>query len=363
MFTASKRSVTVLLAVLLVLAALPGTVLAQEATPSAGGVIVVEAGETLTGDQVLAAGTVLVEGTVDGDLIVLGGSVTVAEGGVVTGDLTATAGSVVVDGTVAGDLTAAAGSLVVGAGATVGSVEAGVGEARIAGTVAGDARIGADRIVLADGAVVRGDLTHDRETTVERAAGAQIEGDVVAAELGGAALDGFGVPAWLGATYALLANLVLGVALLLVAPALGRRVAGVGTRRAVQSGGVGLLALVGVPVALALIAVTIVGIPFSLAGFLAYALALWVGFVFGAFVLGTWLLGLADVESPYSRWLSLVVGLLVVTVLGLLPLVGFLAEFLVLLVGLGAFLLALRGRDGSEAETAAEPAGTGGSAT
>jgi ABC-type transport system involved in multi-copper enzyme maturation permease subunit len=67
-----------------------------------------------------------------------------------------------------------------------------------------------------------------------------------------------------------------------------------------------LLALVGIPVALAALAVTIVGIPLSIAGFVTYLLVLWVAFVYGAVVAGTWLLDLGGYES---RWGALAVGL------------------------------------------------------
>jgi cytoskeletal protein CcmA (bactofilin family) len=362
MLSVRTRLVAVLLAVALLLAAAPGTALAQQSESDFGGVVVVEAGETLAGDRTIAAGSILIEGTVDGDLEAFAGTVTVGPTGVITGDLSATAGSVVVEGRIQGTVSAAAGSLLVRADATVGGLDVAVGEARIDGTVDGSATVAADRLVLADGAVIAGDLTHDRDTTVERAAGARVDGTTTATDLSDAFAGEFdvAVPAWLGVVYGFLANLVLGAALLLVAPRLAGRVVGVGTRRTVRSGGVGLLVLVAVPVALVAIAITIIGIPFSIAGIVVYGLALWVGFVFGAFLLGSWLLGRADVDN---RWLALVGGLLAITLVGLIPFVGGIAELLVLLVGLGAFALALRGRDGSEAEPSPEPAGTGGSAT
>ena len=138
----------------------------------------------------------------------------------------------------------------------------------------------------------------------------------------------------------------LGAALLLAVPRFTSVVTAVGAQKTLRSGGVGLLALVGVPVALLVVALTVVGIPLSLAGLVAFALLLWVAFVYGTLVTGTWLLSLVDREG---RWLALGVGLVAVTLVGLAPFVGGIVEFLVLLVGLGAFVLAVRGvRSGEE---------------
>jgi len=54
------------------------------------------------------------------------------------------------------------------------------------------------------------------------------------------------------------------------------------------------------------LAVTVVGIPLSIAGLLTYLLVLWVAFVYGALVVGTWLLDRGGYES---RWGALAVGL------------------------------------------------------
>jgi uncharacterized protein HemY len=74
---------------------------------------------------------------------------------------------------------------------------------------------------------------------------------------------------------------------------------------------------------------------------LVYGLVLWLGYVYGSFAVGSWLLSLADAEN---RWLALFVGLLAVSLVGLIPILGGLVQFVVLLLGLGALGRGLRNR-------------------
>jgi cytoskeletal protein CcmA (bactofilin family) len=344
-----KNVLAVLLAFVVVVGVVPGVAAAQAGgTEQVGGLVEVAVGETVTGDLSAVGGTVVVAGTVTGDVAATGGSVVVASTGVVEGDLAAIGGSVLVDGTVAGDVQVSGGSVLVRDGARIGgTLEAAAGSIRMDGQVAGDARLAGETVTVGPAAVVGGDLLYDAGTFTA-SPDASVAGTVRAQDgivTGDPVIAPPAIPRGVGAVYGLLANLVLGAALLLVVPRFTDTVRGVGTRQTLRSGGVGLLTLVGVPVALVLVALTVVGIPLSLAGALAFALLLWVGFVYGSLVTGTWLLSLLDREG---RWLALGVGLAVVTLVGLVPFVGGVVEFLVLLVGLGAFVLVVRGARSDE---------------
>ena len=355
------RRFGVLLVVLLVLGAVPGAVAAQtgEVTRT-GGTVTVAEGETIDGDFVATGGTVVIDGRVTGDATVTAGTVIVSETGRVDGKLEAMAGSVVVEGTVGGDASVAAGSLVVREGASVGGIEAAASDIRVNGNVDGDARLAGETVSLGPAAVVGGDVEYDAETFTA-APGAQVSGAVTRnddlsvspvvapwGEFGD--LGGFSVPAGVFAAWGLVLNLLVGAAVVALAPRFARDVTDRGTRAAAKSGGVGLLTFVAVPIALALVAITVVGIPVSIVGALAYALVLWLTTIYGALVVGTWLLSLADRESV---WVALAVGLVGFTLVGFVPYVGELLQFVVLLVGLGAFVLAVRdrrsGRDDGDA--------------
>jgi cytoskeletal protein CcmA (bactofilin family) len=338
-------------ALLVLLGAGPTVAMAQ--TSQTGGTVVVGPDETVSGGLEVVAGTVVVHGTVEGDLQAVGGTVLIDETGTVTGNAEMTGGSIVVAGTVGGDAAFAGGSFLLReAGSVGGTLEGGAGDVRLDGAVAGDATVGAETLTVGSTAVLSGQLEYDAGTFT-REDGSQVAGTVVRNPdlVTGTDFAGFEAPVlpwWVGQAYGFLVNLALGAVLLLVAPAFAGRVTGLGTRKALRSGGAGLLTFVGVPLLLVFVALTIVGIPLSLVGALLFAIALWIGSVFGAYVVGTYLLRLADREN---RWGALVLGLAVVAILTAIPYgLGGILGFFVLLLGLGAFALALRGEGGDEGD-------------
>jgi cytoskeletal protein CcmA (bactofilin family) len=358
----SPRSATVrgglalLLTLTLVLSVVPGLAAAETRS---GGTVVVGPDETVRGDLDAFAGSVVVRGTVTGDVNAFAGDVFVAEGARVGGDLSGAAGSVRIAGTVEGSVSGAAGDLTVAESGVVGSLEAGAGSVTIEGTVDGDAVVGAETLVVGSSGVVAGDLRYDAGEFVNEGT---VEGRVVRDE-GISAGPEFepvpGVGEVVLGIYGFLVNLVLGAILLLVLPGFSSRVADRALTDPVRSGGVGLLALVAVPVALVLFAITIVGIPITIVGALLFAIVAWVGAVYGRFVVGEWLTELADVDN---RWLALVVGFVVVAVGVRIPFLGPLVQLLVFLLGFGALALVAyetyRGRSGEEVEPS-EPSEAG----
>ncbi|SEH17628.1 protein CcmA, bactofilin family [Natronorubrum sediminis] len=335
-----KRGLVVVLVVLIVCGTVPIPVAAQT-DGQTGGTVVVEEGETVDSLEAFG-GTVVVSGTVTGDVSAVGGDVRVEETGEVGGDLEAAGGSVTIAGTVDGDVDAAAGSLTITESGTVGgTLVAGAGVVTISGTLDGDAEIGADTIQLGDEAQVAGDLRYD----------ATIEGDtdVVEGELEeDPALGVDGAPmigplaSWVFAAYVLAANLLVGALLLALFPRFSSGVAGHVAGEPLRSGLVGIGVLLGIPIVLIALAISVVGIPLSLFGGLLFALVLWIGFVYGWFAVAAWLLSLVGLGN---RWLALVVGLVAGVVLSQLPVpvIGEVISLFVLLVGLGAFARALFG--------------------
>ncbi|WP_049927592.1 bactofilin family protein [Halopiger goleimassiliensis] len=302
-----------------------------------GGEVVVADGETVDSIEGIA-GSVTVEegGTVTGDVNALAGDVRI--GGTVEGDVSTAAGNVRVLGEVEGDVAGAAGNVVVAEDATVGgSLEAGAGTVQLDGTVEGDVSVGADTVVLGDDASIAGDLRY----------GGSLEGDTdaVAGEVTYDPSLGLELlptiqpfTEWLFALYTLALNLLLGAALLVLFPRFSSGVAERVAGDPVRTGVAGLVALVGVPILLIAIAITVVGIPLSVAGAFLFALVAWIGLVYGRFAVAAWLLGAIDVDN---RWLALVVGLAGAAVLVRIPFVGGLLNLVVFLLGLGALAMGL----------------------
>jgi hypothetical protein len=108
-----------------------------------------------------------------------------------------------------------------------------------------------------------------------------------------------------------------------------------------ESAAIGFLIIIGVPILLILLMITIIGIPFSILGFMLFAFIVWVASIYGKFSIGTWLLSKVD---KTNKWAALILGLLVGVILGFVPIIGDIINFVILLLGLGAITYALKDR-------------------
>lgn len=335
--TRKRRGLVVLLVVMLLLSTVTGVVAAQS-VQGASGTIVVEEGETVSSVDALA-GTIVVRGTVTGDVSGAAGTIHVAEGGRVGGSISGAAGDVRIDGEVGGDVTAGSGNVQVTETATIGGdVSVGAGYVRIDGQIEGDVRVGAETIVIGPNAEVGGEFRYDADSFTQDPAATVAGGVIEDPDLRGN-VGTFTLPNWVTTGYSLLANLLLGAILLALFPAFSARLAGRVSDEPAKTGGVGLLTLIGGPILLALVAITIIGIPLAVLGAIAFGLAIWIGVVYGQYAVGAWVLRRAGRDD---RWLALVAGLVGFAVLDLIPVLGGLLVFGALLLGLGALGLELR---------------------
>ncbi len=357
-----------------------------------GDEVVVAPGEHIAGSLAVSGDDVRIEGSVDGDVFAAGERVLIS--GRVAGNVFAWGRELLVSGEIGGSLHAAsehlridgavlgssytfAESFTEGAQGRIGLDAVGLGRSTlIEGDVGRDlhcaadeievrGRIGRDlhapragRVRLAEGARVGRDLTVRvaSESDLELAAGATIGG---AREVGSSVhgeVDAFWQPRpWLWTFLRASAALVFGVALYALVPGLFR--AHVPTAmRFLRLLGTGLLALVAVPVALALVAITLIGLPLALLGVFAYLTALYLGHVLAAAELGRALLRRRSLDLPgvasFAR--TLLVGLVAIALAARLPAIGPAVHVVVLLFGLG--LLADRVRTLAGAPRSLRPA-------
>jgi cytoskeletal protein CcmA (bactofilin family) len=335
--TTARRGVVVGLVAVLLLSTVSGVAAAQSVR-GASGTIVVEEGQTVSSVDAVA-GSIVVRGTVTGDVSGAAGTIHIAEGGRVGGSISGAAGDVRIDGEVGGDVTAGSGNIQVTETATIGGdVSVGAGYVRIDGRIDGDVRVGAETIVLGPNADISGEFRYDAAAFTQDPA-ATVAGGVVEDPNLRDNVGSFTLPNWVAAGYGLLANLLLGVILLVLFPSFSARLAGRVSDEPAKAGGVGLLSLVGGPILLALIAITIIGIPLAVLGAIAFGLAIWVGAVYGQYAVGAWALRLIGRDN---RWLALVAGLVGFAVLNAIPILGGFLVFSSLLLGLGALALELR---------------------
>ena len=325
---------------------------------------------TVNGDATVAGGTVQVSGTVTGSLNVGGGTVDVT--GDVTGAIRVSAGTVRITGSVGRDVVAFGGNVTIESGAEVsGDVAGAVGMLTIDGTVGGDVRAGAGTIeiggtvdgsidssvgdlTIGSGAVVGGDVTYtsSREATI--ADDAEIGGETTREEPaadtpgseGGSVIPDNPVVTYLGVLFGML---LLGWGMLAVRPRLTLGSADALRTSPLLTVGVGLGALIGQFVLIAILA--LVGILLAIiAGALGGAVV-GVGFVVLLLIMLAVILSVVPVamaigrllladRSPYLAYLAgAAILALVVVACGYVPALGALVFFVVWVLGLGAYVV------------------------
>jgi hypothetical protein len=394
----TRPFLTILFALVAVL--VPTSALAAELHQ--GNSMVVSPGETIDDDLYVFGGTLDVQGTVNGDVIFFGGTSTVS--GLITGDLLVFGGSTTITGDVRGsvravggtvniagrvdhDVALGAGTLNIAQGARIGrDLLAGVGSARIAapiarnvfigsgdvtlaGPVGGDVRAEAGTVHLTNGASVAGRFSYASERQAEIAAGVVVGGGIERGESiygrdFGAGFGGVGGLAGIGALIwlrGLVGIFVLGLVLVLLLPAATGRSTSILSSSFAASLGFGVLLLVGVPIVAVLMfafGLLIGGWWLGLALLVVYALALGLGYVVSAVLVGDVILARLLPGRAHAA-LSLLVGILVLASLALVPIVGGIVSGVAITAGLGALgVMAMNGYRGQR-RPVVSPAATG----
>ena len=286
----------------------------------------------VTGAIRVSAGTVRISGSVGRDVVAFGGTITIAESAEVAGDVAGGVGMLVVDGTVGGDILAGAGTMEIG-GTVNGSIDAGVGQ-----------------LTIESGASVGGDVTYTSARDATIAEDAEIGGETTRQEAP-LPTDATIIPDNPIVTYlgVLLGMLLLGWGMLAIRPRLTLGSADVLRTAPLLTLGAGIGALIGqfvIIALLALIGVLLAILAGALGGavvavlfvvFLLIVLALILSAVPVAMAIGRVLL--AD-RSPYLAYLAGAAILALITVVGgYLSAVGALVFFVVWVLGLGAFVV------------------------
>lgn len=206
------------------------------------------------------------------------------------------------------------------------------GDVLVTGTVEDEVVAFNGRVTVRDGGVVEGDVV-SRHEPVERSGG-RIEGSWERWDASGFN-SAVGIFTWLAVWLAVsISTLVLGLLLALLAPRAARAVDEARRARIGPVIGWGLVMTIGLPIVAALAMATLVLAPLGLAVLLALALVYGIGYTTGA-----WLLGRAILPRSHAV-AAFLVGWAILRVLALVPILGTVAWFAAVVVGLGAIVVA-----------------------
>lgn len=209
------------------------------------------------------------------------------------------------------------------------------GRTVITGTVERDVVVFSGSVTVRSGATIGGNLVTLESPSVEP--GATVRGEqrrvsteFDAAEFGFASRFAW----WVGYT---VSTLLLGLALLGLAPGFDPSVARAARERTGVSIGLGVAAFFLLPLVAVLLLVIVVAIPLGLFLMLAFGLLYTAGYVTAAHVLGRRL-----VAPPKSRFVAFLAGWAILRGLALIPVIGGLVWMLAAIFGLGVLWVAAR---------------------
>jgi|GEM_PF-870820 len=370
-----KGTKMILLVMLFCFVALPAIVFAAVVVPPSN-ISILEAGKTIDGFGFFAGNQIRVDGNVEGTTFVTGQDVTI--NGSINGDLFVAAQTISVNGTVSGNIYCAGQSLALNGqstgdvflggqsinlekgsrfgrdlfagGATImlnGSVQrdfhAGGGDVSINGTVGRDAKLEGGNIMILDQAVINGNLFYksDKEAVinssskivgqtdweyvdrVDRTPEKKVNKPIMA--LGVALLN-------------IASALLLWFIIRIWKPEIWKKTSETITLHPAKTLGIGTIALIVTPILSILLMITIIGIPIGVLLGIAFAISLYLSKLIVAVFIGSWMsTRFGWVEIHKGVWMVLL-GLVILTLLGMIPILKLLVWLILVVTGLGAIV-------------------------
>jgi cytoskeletal protein CcmA (bactofilin family) len=330
----------------------------------------VESGQTIDDDLYITGRTIVIEGTVNGDVYAAGSSITIR--GTVNGDVFAAGQDILIGGTVTGSARLAGSTIrlnnpTIGGSVTSfsqnlnienntkiggglnfagdsvevrGSVGRGIlgaaSDVTLGGSVGKDVGLSASTITLASTAALNGGLTYYGESNLKKDNGAQVNGQTKHLNEKPAHKDSGRSTAW-EIIWGILSLYAVGALLLWLVPGLLLSAASAITSRPGASLGYGLLALLLVLPLFIVLLITIIGIPLALIMLIIFAIMVYLSKFVAALAIGSLIAGRTGWKpNPYA---DAIVGLLLITIVELIPGIGWLIKLAIVIFGLGAFIV------------------------
>jgi cytoskeletal protein CcmA (bactofilin family) len=335
--------------------------------------IIIASGDIINDDLYLIGNRIVINGTIIGDALCIGNHITVS--GRIEGNVTAIGATIEIEGevtrslrvagsdvTVSGevgrdvvvagdkiDLTdqAAIGNDLVFAGRSINVdslIEEGILGAStktvLSSIIGDDVEVVVDRLTISSTAIIQGDLVYTSENEAVIQSGARIIGSTTHNLATHYDFPDIGL--WVG-FIAFFMTLVTGIVIILVAPKRAQAVAESIKVNTLPALGWGALALFVTPIALVLVFITIIGIPVSVMGLIVYVIAIFLSQIAVGLFIGYWILGyLRSVDSRGILIGAFVIGFTLLTLVKLIPYIGWALWLATTVFGIGAMLLSQR---------------------
>lgn len=339
--------------------------------------VTIPAGEVVNDDLYIAGEVVLVDGIINGDLWAFGKAIIIS--GEVKGSIFAAAESVSIsahsvhtiraacrsldiNSEIDGDVIAGAaevniagaatvkGDLLFGAGRTKidglidSDVLGGAGMVHIGNVIKGNVKLRAGEITLSPSSNIKGNFTYISEKKADIQEGALIAGSVthklpiVKTKRKGAPVAVFLLI--ISRILFFLMALITGLVIILLAPKRLRSISGSIGKKPWTSLGWGAVILFAIPPAALTVFFTIIGIPLVFITLAIYGIAVYLSQIPVGLFIGSWIIGrFYKVEKKFIMFCALALGLFILSLLRLIPFLGFFVTVVTILLGLGAIIV------------------------
>ena len=287
---------------------------------------------TVAADARIAACDVIITGKIQRNLSAIGCNLRLNKESVVSGNAYLAGANLIVKGQINGDLKIAASRVI------------------LAGPVEGDVLVYAKEIELLKDVTIKGNFTYYSSEEATIAEEAQIMGVVnkhlspkESAERG--LLKMFPAGAlFIFLLWRILATLIVAWVAWKIFPGKIQAALDAFSESFWKKIGIGLVAVIVVPVGILIAIISLVGIPLGLIALAFYLTSLYLGMVLGVLLFGRWLREFARVGERASGfpYVTYFFGIVVISVISLVPVFGPLISFLVWLWGMGALVKALK---------------------
>ncbi len=288
----------------------------------------------IQGDLFVGGGNVRITGAVQDDLFVGGGDVRIE--GPVNGDLRIAGGNITITGDVTGEVMIGGGDVEITSDATVGNIYAGAGQLRVAGTT-GSIDAGVGQLMIAETAHIGGNINYMSEKEADVAEGATIEGSVtrktppVSDKHDGAKEAAFG-----GGVLWYLSNLLMLLLFVYIFPVKSTDLVRQWKGNFPMNLLWGIIFLILVPIVAFLFLISILGLPIGIGMLLMYPIYLYLANLVSTLAIGAWVRSLWMKEkSATADWIAALIGLILVTAISFIPVLGALVLFVSFIAALG----------------------------
>lgn len=275
-----------------------------------------------------AGGTLNISGEIAKNVILAGGTLNIESNAVVGKDLHAYGGSFEADGSVNGAIRGAVGKFVMGGQSS-------------------QVKIRADRAKIRSKAVVSGDVYLTSESTPEIEDGAMIGGELTLREIEEEEVRPFffAIAPLIGFLFGVIklivwiSKIIVGIILIALCQKYVRRIMDTFTKKPWKSLGVGFLGVIVIPVASAVFLATLIGYPIGVLLLYMFSILCYVSSVIIAVILGEKIIQLFNKGKEVSLYLSFVIGMVILFIVGFIPILNFLVRVFVLLFGFGTVII------------------------